>query len=90
MIVIYQTHCTINILQHLNMMLLVVKSPFHFLKEEEKNKSISKKLVISSESKCTPIGIENACICLLVVWFHFLLFISCLHNNGMIKSHNCT
>lgn len=36
MIVTYQTHCTINILQHLNMMLVVVKSPFHFLKEEKK------------------------------------------------------
>lgn len=91
MIVTYQTHCTINILQHLNMMLVVVKSPFHFLKEEEKNKSISKKLMISSESKCTSICIDNVCIRLLIVWFYFLLlFVSHLHNNGMIKSHNCT
>lgn len=91
MIVTYRTHCTINILQHLNMLLVVVKSPFHFLKEEEKNKSISKKLMISSEFQCTPLCIQNVFVCLLVVWFYFfVLFISPLHNTGMIKSHNCT
>lgn len=36
MLVTHQTRCTIKILQHLNVMLVVVKSPFHFLKEEEK------------------------------------------------------
>lgn len=60
MLVTYQTRCTINILQHLyNVMLVVVKSPFHFFKEEEKNTSISNKLILSPEFKCTPVCIQN-------------------------------
>lgn len=50
MLVTCQTHCTINILQHLNVMLVVVRSPFNFLKEEGEKKSISKKLILLSSN----------------------------------------
>jgi len=90
MLVTYQTRCTINILQHLNVVLVVVKSPFHFLKEEEKNTSTSKKLIPLSLNALLFAYRMCVSMSVCVVWFYFLLFISLPHNIGRIKCHNCT